>query len=145
VPHSYGLPRSSTRHFNWTWDSLSALLPRRFTNQSTSRLGLASVIVSRISKRQPLSSGTSSHTPSTREKPGASDKAVDAVLLELYDFRFERQSERWWRYGHDPSDPDSRMAYDNTDRRHSSIGYVPLLTYIEWVRASSAKGSSSGV
>ena len=40
---------------------------------------------------------------------------------------------------------DSRMAYYNTDRRHSSIGYVPPLTYIERVRAGSAKGSSPGV
>lgn len=39
---------------------------------------------------------------------------------------------------------DSRMAYYNIDRRHSSIGYVPPLTYIERVRASSAKGSSPG-
>jgi transposase InsO family protein len=40
---------------------------------------------------------------------------------------------------------DSRMVYHNTDRRHSSIGYVPPLTYIGRVRASSAKGSSTGV
>ena len=32
---------------------------------------------------------------------------------------------------------DSRMAYYNTNRRHSSIGYVAPLTYIERVRASS--------
>jgi len=37
---------------------------------------------------------------------------------------------------------DSRMAYYNTDRRHSSIGYMPPLKYIERVRAGSAKGSS---
>jgi transposase InsO family protein len=37
---------------------------------------------------------------------------------------------------------DNRMAYYNTDRRHSSIGYVPPLTYIERVRSGSAKGSS---
>lgn len=36
---------------------------------------------------------------------------------------------------------DSRMVYYDTDRRHSSIGYVPPLTYIERVRDSSAKGS----
>ena len=40
---------------------------------------------------------------------------------------------------------DSRMVYYNTDRRHSSIGYVPPLTYIERVRAGSTKGSSPGV
>jgi len=40
---------------------------------------------------------------------------------------------------------DSRMAYYNTGRRHSSIGYVPPLTYIERVRAGSAKGSSPEV
>jgi putative transposase len=40
---------------------------------------------------------------------------------------------------------DSRMVYYNTERRHSSIGYVPPLTYIERVRAGSAKGSSLGV
>ena len=40
---------------------------------------------------------------------------------------------------------DSRMAYYNSDRRHSSIGYVPPLTYIERVRAGSAKGSSPEV
>jgi len=36
---------------------------------------------------------------------------------------------------------DSRMVYYNTDRRHSSIGYVPPLTYIERVRANSVEGS----
>ena len=36
---------------------------------------------------------------------------------------------------------DSRMACHNTDRRHSSIGYVPPLTYIQRVRAGSAKRS----
>lgn len=36
----------------------------------------------------------------------------------------------------------SRMVYYNTDRRHSSIGYVPPLTYIERVRAGSTEGSS---
>ena len=40
---------------------------------------------------------------------------------------------------------DSRMVYYNTDRRHSSIGYVPPLTYIERVRAGSTKGCSPGV
>lgn len=40
---------------------------------------------------------------------------------------------------------DSRMVYYNTDRRHSSIGYVSPLTYIEQVRASSTKRSSPGV
>lgn len=39
---------------------------------------------------------------------------------------------------------DSRMAYYNIERRHSSIGYVPPLTYIERVHAGSAKGSSPG-
>jgi len=33
---------------------------------------------------------------------------------------------------------DSRMAYYNTDRRHSSVGYVPPLTYIKRVCAGSA-------
>jgi transposase InsO family protein len=37
---------------------------------------------------------------------------------------------------------DNRMVYYNTDRRHSSIGYVPPLTYIERMRGGSAKGSS---
>jgi len=36
---------------------------------------------------------------------------------------------------------DRRMVYYNTDRRHSSIGYVPPLTYIERVRANSVEGS----
>ena len=36
---------------------------------------------------------------------------------------------------------DSRMAYYNTDRRHSSVGYVPPLTYIQRVRAGSAERS----
>jgi putative transposase len=36
---------------------------------------------------------------------------------------------------------DRRMAYYNTDRRHSSIGYVPPLTYIQQVCASSTAGS----
>jgi putative transposase len=40
---------------------------------------------------------------------------------------------------------DSRMVYYNTERRHSSIGYVPPLTYIAQVRAGSAKGSSPGI
>jgi transposase InsO family protein len=40
---------------------------------------------------------------------------------------------------------DNRMVYYNTDRRHSSIGYVPPLTYIAQVRAGSAKGSSPGI
>ena len=35
----------------------------------------------------------------------------------------------------------NRMVYHNTDRRHSSIGYVSPLTYIERVRAGSAEGS----
>ena len=35
---------------------------------------------------------------------------------------------------------DSRMGYHNTDHQHSSIGYVPPLTYIERVRDGSAKG-----
>ena len=30
---------------------------------------------------------------------------------------------------------DNRMCYYNTERRHSSIGYVPSLTYIERVRS----------
>lgn len=34
---------------------------------------------------------------------------------------------------------DSRMVYYNTDRRHSSIGYVPPLTYIEEARSGSPK------
>lgn len=40
---------------------------------------------------------------------------------------------------------DKRMVYYNTDRRHSSIGYVPPLTYIAQVRAGSATGSSPGI
>jgi len=36
---------------------------------------------------------------------------------------------------------DSRMAYYNTDRRHSSIGYASPLTYIQRVRAGSAERS----
>ena len=36
---------------------------------------------------------------------------------------------------------DSRMAYYNTDRRHSSIGYVAPLTHIERVHAGSAEES----
>jgi len=36
---------------------------------------------------------------------------------------------------------DSRMAYYNTDRRHSSIGYVPPGTYIERVRTGSTEKS----
>jgi putative transposase len=40
---------------------------------------------------------------------------------------------------------DNRMVYYNSDRRHSSIGYVPPLTYIEQVRAGSATGSSPGI
>ena len=39
---------------------------------------------------------------------------------------------------------DSQMVYYNTNRRHSSIGYVPPLTYIEQVRAGSARGSAPG-
>ena len=38
---------------------------------------------------------------------------------------------------------DSRMVYHNTDRRHSSIGYVSPLTYIERVRTGSVEGSPS--
>lgn len=38
---------------------------------------------------------------------------------------------------------DSRMEYHNTDRRHSTIGYVPPLSYIERVRGGSAQGSPS--
>jgi len=30
---------------------------------------------------------------------------------------------------------DDRMCYYNTERRHSSIGYVPPLTYIERMRS----------
>jgi putative transposase len=37
---------------------------------------------------------------------------------------------------------DSRMVYYNTDRRHSSIGYVPPLRYIERVRPGSIERSS---
>lgn len=40
---------------------------------------------------------------------------------------------------------DSQMEYYNTERRHSSIGYVSPLTYIERVRAGSATGSSRGI
>jgi transposase InsO family protein len=40
---------------------------------------------------------------------------------------------------------DSRMVYYNSDRRHSSIGYVPPLTYIERVRAGSATGPPPGI
>jgi len=40
---------------------------------------------------------------------------------------------------------DSRMVYYNTDRRHSSLGYVAPLTYIARVRAGSAQGSSPGI
>ena len=36
---------------------------------------------------------------------------------------------------------DSRMAYHNIDRRHSSVGYVPPLTYIQRVCAGSAERS----
>jgi transposase InsO family protein len=36
---------------------------------------------------------------------------------------------------------DSRMAYYNTDRRHSSIGYVAPLRYIERARVGSAEES----
>ena len=36
---------------------------------------------------------------------------------------------------------DSRMAYYNADRRHSSVGYVSPLTYIQRVRAGSIGGS----
>jgi putative transposase len=36
---------------------------------------------------------------------------------------------------------DSRMAYHNIDRRHSSVGYVAPLTYIQRVRAGSAESS----
>jgi transposase InsO family protein len=39
---------------------------------------------------------------------------------------------------------DDRMTYYCTDRRHSSIGYVPPLTYIAQVRAGRATGSSPG-
>ena len=38
---------------------------------------------------------------------------------------------------------DNPMGYHNTHRRHSSIGHVPPLTYIEQVRDGSAKGSPS--
>lgn len=38
---------------------------------------------------------------------------------------------------------DNRMVYYNTDRRHSSIGYLPPLTYIERMRGGSAQGSPS--
>jgi transposase InsO family protein len=40
---------------------------------------------------------------------------------------------------------DSRMAHHNTDRRHSSIGYVPPPAYIERVRTGSVDGSSPGI
>jgi putative transposase len=36
---------------------------------------------------------------------------------------------------------DSRMEYHNTDRRHSSVGYVPPLTYIQRVRVGPAARS----
>ncbi len=36
-----------------------------------------------------------------------------------------------------------RMDYYNAQRRHSSIGYVPPLTYIGRMRAGSAEGSPS--
>jgi putative transposase len=39
---------------------------------------------------------------------------------------------------------DSQMVYYNTNRRHSSIGYVPPLTYIDQVRSGSAPGSAPG-
>jgi len=34
---------------------------------------------------------------------------------------------------------DGRMCYYNTERRHSSLGYVPPLTYIEQVRCEGEK------
>jgi transposase InsO family protein len=40
---------------------------------------------------------------------------------------------------------DSRMVYHNSDRRHSSISYVPPLKYIGRVRTGSVKGSSPGL
>jgi transposase InsO family protein len=39
---------------------------------------------------------------------------------------------------------DNQMVYYNANRRHSSIGYMPPLTYIEQVRAGSATGSALG-
>lgn len=39
---------------------------------------------------------------------------------------------------------DSQMVYYNTKRRHSSLGYVPPLTYIEQVRAGMASASAPG-
>jgi hypothetical protein len=36
-------------------------------------------------------------------------------------------------------------TYYNTNRRHSSLGYVPPLTYIERVRTGLAQGSSPGI
>ena len=39
---------------------------------------------------------------------------------------------------------DSQMEYYNTKRRHSSLGYVPPLTYIEQVRAGVAPASAPG-
>jgi transposase InsO family protein len=39
---------------------------------------------------------------------------------------------------------DSQMVYYNTNRRHSSIGYMPPLAYIAQVRAGSAPGSAPG-
>ena len=32
-----------------------------------------------------------------------------------------------------------RMEYYNTQRRHSSIGYLPPMTYIERIRSSQAR------
>lgn len=40
---------------------------------------------------------------------------------------------------------DSRMVYYNTERRHSSLGYVAPLTYIVRVRAGAVPGSSPGI
>lgn len=37
----------------------------------------------------------------------------------------------------------NRIGYYNADRRHSAIGYVPPLTYIEQVRTGSIEGASS--
>ncbi|RPJ01866.1 MAG: hypothetical protein EHM39_02680, partial [Chloroflexi bacterium] len=39
---------------------------------------------------------------------------------------------------------DSQMVYYNTKRRHSSLDYVPPLTYIEQVRAGVAPASAPG-
>jgi putative transposase len=39
---------------------------------------------------------------------------------------------------------DSQMVYYNTNRRHSSLGYVPPLTYIDQVRTGSVPGSVPG-